>query len=125
MLDELAETGVVFNNAYAPSPICVPGRQCIMSGQLPETCRCFSCGDDLGPGHMTFARRFGQYAYHATCAGKLHHMGADQMQGWTTRMAFDIGLMITGKPDFSSSEKRWNPNRLFVACSRDIVALIS
>ena len=41
ILDELAETGVVFRNAYTPSPICVPGRQCLMSGQLPKTCnRC-------------------------------------------------------------------------------------
>ena len=32
VLDALAETGVVFRNAYTPSPICVPGRQCLMVG---------------------------------------------------------------------------------------------
>ena len=34
-LDWLAKTGTVFRNAYTPSPVCVPGRQCMMSGQLP------------------------------------------------------------------------------------------
>ena len=38
-LDELARTGVVFHNAYTPSPICIPGRQALMSGQFPCTTR--------------------------------------------------------------------------------------
>ena len=89
-LDFLAETGVVFRNAYAASPICIPGRQAMMSGQLPMTCGCHRFGDDLAPDSMTFARRFAQYAYNTACAGKLHHMGADQMQGWTVRIGSDV-----------------------------------
>lgn len=88
-LDELARTGVVFSSAYAPSPICIPGRQCMMAGQLPRTCRCEHFGQDLAPGAMTFARRFAQYAYATVCCGKLHHVGTDQMQGWTDRIAGD------------------------------------
>lgn len=91
-LDRLAETGVVFANAYTPSPICIPGRQCMMSGQLPRTAGCYQFGEDLAPGHMTFARRFSQYAYHTVCSGKLHHLGPDQMQGWTRRIAPDTHL---------------------------------
>lgn len=92
VLDHLASTGVTFSNAYTPSPVCVPGRQCIMSGQLPRTCKCETFWDDLSPGYMTFARRFSQYAYNAVCAGKLHHHGVDQMQGWTKRIAPDAGI---------------------------------
>jgi choline-sulfatase len=88
-LDELARTGVVFANAYTPSPICVPARQCIMSGQLPRTCRCDGAWMDLAPGYHTYARRFAQYAYESVCAGKLHHIGTDQMQGWTRRLCPD------------------------------------
>lgn len=91
-LDRLAESGVVFNNAYTPSPICIPGRQCLMSGQLPGTCNCRVYGEDLAPGYMTFARRFSQYAYKTICSGKLHHYGSDQMQGWTQRIAGDTEL---------------------------------
>ena len=91
-LDWLAETGTVFRNAYTPSPICVPGRQCMMSGQLPQTCGCRRYGEDLPPFSMTFARRFAQHAYRTVCSGKLHHMGPDQMQGWTNRLAPDAAV---------------------------------
>lgn len=83
-LDWLAQDGFVFDNAYTPSPVCVPGRQCMMSGQLPKTNGCEGWVD-LPPGHMTFARRFSEYAYNTLCFGKLHHFGADAMQGWTQR----------------------------------------
>lgn len=89
VLDELARTGVVFRNAYTPSPICVPGRQCLMSGQLPKTAGCEGWMD-LQPGHMTFARHLSRYAYRTVCCGKLHHQGFDQMQGWTDRPAGDL-----------------------------------
>lgn len=90
-LNRLASTGTVFTNAYTPSPICVPGRQCMMSGQLPKTCGCEGW-IDLQPDYMTFARRFAQYAYHTVCAGKLHHLGTDQMQGWTRRISPDAEI---------------------------------
>lgn len=86
VLDELAGTGVVFRNAYTPAPICIPGRQALMSGQFPRTCGCEVFSQDLLPGYMTFARRFSQYAYHTVAAGKLHHTGPDQMQGWCQRI---------------------------------------
>ena len=91
-LDRLAETGVVFRNAYTPSPICVPARQCMMAGQLPKTCQCEGWWD-LAPGYRTFAREFARYAYNTVCSGKLHHLTQDQMQGWTTRIAPDAVML--------------------------------
>lgn len=91
-LDRLAETGVVFRNAYTPSPICVPARQCLMAGQLPETCGCEGWVD-LKPGYRTFAREFSRYAYNTVCSGKLHHLTQDQMQGWSCRIAPDAGMV--------------------------------
>ncbi|MFW5857367.1 MAG: sulfatase-like hydrolase/transferase [Planctomycetota bacterium] len=90
-LDRLAETGVVFRNAYTPSPICVPGRQCLMAGQLPKTCGCEGWVD-LAPGYRTFAHEFWRYAYNTICSGKLHHQGPDQMQGWKQRVAPDAEM---------------------------------
>lgn len=91
-LDHLAETGVVFRNAYTPSPICVPARQCLVSGQLPKTCGCEGW-IDLAPGYRTFPREFSRYAYNTVCSGKLHHLTQDQMQGWTKRVAPDAVMM--------------------------------
>ena len=59
-LDRLAKDSVVFNHAYTPSPVCIPARQCIMSGQFPRTCGCEVFGDDLPPFYRTFARTFSE-----------------------------------------------------------------
>ncbi len=91
VLDRLAETGVVFRNAYTPSPVCIPARQCMMAGQLPKTCSCEGW-IDLEPGYRTFAREFSRYAYNTVCSGKLHHIGQDQMQGWRKRIAPDTEI---------------------------------
>ena len=96
VLDELARTGIVFNNAYTPAPICIPARQSMAAGQLPRTCGCEVFGEDLAPGHMTFARRLSQYGYATVACGKLHHNGTDQMQGWTRR----IGDGMSVRHDF-------------------------
>ncbi len=104
VLDDLARDAVVFNNAYTPSPICIPARQCIGAGQLPRTCKAEKYGDDLPPFSMTFAKRLSQFGYAAVCAGKLHHDGPDQMQGWTTRIGFDMNVepkYIPGRDDQS------------------------
>ncbi|MGS2617778.1 sulfatase-like hydrolase/transferase [Micromonospora sp. LZ34] len=92
VLDALAREGTVFTNAYTPAPICVPGRQSMMAGQFPRTTGCERYGEDLAPGHMTFARRFAQYGYATVACGKLHHTGPDQMQGWTARVGGDVTL---------------------------------
>ncbi|MFP4054902.1 MAG: sulfatase-like hydrolase/transferase [Phycisphaerae bacterium] len=91
-LDWLAETGTRFDNAYTPSPICIPARQCMMTGQLPRTCGVEHYGQDLPPFADTFARRLATVGYNTVCCGKLHHMGPDQMQGWTHRPAGDVSV---------------------------------
>ena len=101
-LDRLAERAVTFDNAYAAAPICVPGRQCLMSGQLPLNCGCQNYGEDLPPGYETFARAFTREAYHTVACGKLHHMGMDQMQGWRQRIGADCQVM----PEFISDRNR-------------------
>ncbi|GAA3485103.1 hypothetical protein GCM10018966_096350 [Streptomyces yanii] len=92
VLDELARTGVVFTNAYTAAPICIPARQSLAAGQFPHTTGCERYGEDLPPGHMTFARRFAQYGYQTVACGKLHHAGVDQMQGWLRRYGADIAM---------------------------------
>jgi len=38
-LDRLAARGTVFENAYTPSPICVPARAALATGQYVHDCR--------------------------------------------------------------------------------------
>ncbi len=91
-LDALAQDGVVFSHCYTPSPICVPGRQAMMTGKTCKHCDCRQYGDDLAPFSNTFAKWLSLHGYQTVCCGKLHHMGPDQMQGWTKRVSGDIQL---------------------------------
>lgn len=93
-LDRLAKDAVVFKNAYTPSPVCIPARQCIVAGQYPRTCHVESYGEDLTPNYRTFAREFSEQGYKTAAAGKLHHMGIDQMQGWQLRIAPDAEVSL-------------------------------
>ncbi len=113
-LDRLAQSGVIFDNAYTPSPICVPGRQALMSGQLPKTCGCNKYGEDLKPEYETFARAFAKLNYATVACGKLHHTGKDQLQGWTNRIGMDVGHAIykdksAGDPMFPKN--KWNDTK--------------
>lgn len=90
-LDWLSESGVTFDNAYTPSPICVPSRQCILAGQYPRTCGCEGWVG-LQPGHMTYAARFGQYGYRTAAFGKMHLIGIDQSKGWQSRPVGDVNF---------------------------------
>jgi choline-sulfatase len=120
VLDELAESGVVFRNAYTPSPICIPGRQCMASGQLPRTCGVEVYGQDLEPNYMTFARRLSQHAYTTTCVGKLHHDGPDQMQGWTNRPAGDVSITPRYIEDRVEDAEGWRTQRLKWSDAKEI-----
>jgi choline-sulfatase len=90
-LDHLAETGIVFRNAYTPSPITVPTMQCLMAGQLPKTCGCEGW-IALQPGYETFPRVFARHAYAAVACGRIMMQGPDQMQGWVHRIGDDAKL---------------------------------
>jgi choline-sulfatase len=109
-IDRLAESGVVFENAYTPSPRCVPARQCMMAGQLPRTSGCEVYGDDLPPQSMTWARRLAQYGYRTVAAGKLHHTGDDKAQGWTDLIGRNGGCNVEpveDEPDGGGGISRW------------------
>jgi len=99
VLDALARDAVVFSNAYTPSPVCVPGRMCMMAGQLPRTCGCEAYGQDLPREYMTWPRMLARYAYMTTACGKLHHMGPDPMQGWLRRIGMDHMMTPRTNPD--------------------------
>lgn len=114
-IDRLADTGVVFENAYTPSPRCVPARQCMMSGQLPRTSGCETYGESLPPESMTWSRRLAQYGYNTVAAGKLHHVGPDKAQGWTKLIGSNGGCnveILDDAPEVTVSDrpggKKWS-----------------
>lgn len=91
-LDGLARNAMIFENAHTPSPVCVPGRQCLATGKYPHQIGCEQFGDDIAPGSQTFARWFSDHGYYTVACGKLHHRGPDQMQGWLHRIGSETAV---------------------------------
>lgn len=46
-LDRLASEGVLFENAYAQSPVCAPSRGSFLTGRYPRTCGPRQNGQDI------------------------------------------------------------------------------
>ena len=91
-LDDLAREAVIFDNAYTPSPVCIPARQCLATGKYPLHIGCEYFGDDLEPGSETWPRRFSEAGYYTVACGKLHHRGPDPMQGWLHRIGSEMAV---------------------------------
>lgn len=91
-LDQLAASAVIFDNAYTPSPVCVPARQCLATGKYPLHIGCEGFYSDLPPNSPTFARWFSDHGYYTVACGKLHHRGPDQMQGWMHRIGSETAV---------------------------------
>jgi choline-sulfatase len=72
-IDQLARLGTRYSNAYSESPICIPARRTIMTGQTPRSHgdRSFMPAEPM-PRQPLLAQCFRDAGYQATAIGKLH-----------------------------------------------------
>lgn len=89
-LDELAGEGVVFDNAYCPSPLCAPSRASMLTGRLPSETGVFDNAAELPASTPTLAHRLRAEGYSTCLAGKMHFVGPDQLHGFDERLTTDI-----------------------------------
>ncbi len=71
-IDRLAESGHVFDRAYAANPICMPNRATIMTGMWPSAHGLRTNGLPLDPRIGTFARVLRSRGWRTAAVGKLH-----------------------------------------------------
>lgn len=71
-IDALASDGVVFTQAYAAYPRCVPSRYAIMSGNNPARAQVPGGREALEPEEVTFAEVLQDAGYATFFAGKWH-----------------------------------------------------
>ena len=90
-LDALAERGVVFDNTYCPSPICVPSRMSMLSGRYPCDNQVWTNSHILDSGIPTFAHAMGAGGYRPVLIGRMHSVGPDQLHGYAERLVGDHG----------------------------------
>lgn len=88
-LDALAETGVVFDSAYTPSPLCAPSRMAMVSGQLPSKIGAYDNAAEIPASTPTYAHYLRCAGYLTALAGKMHFIG-DQLHGYEVRLTPDI-----------------------------------
>lgn len=90
-LDKLAEEGIVFENVYCPSPICVPSRMSMLSGRFPYENSVWTNSHILNSGIPTIAHAMGAAGYNPVLIGRMHALGPDQLHGYTERLVGDHG----------------------------------
>jgi len=112
-LDRLASEGVTFDNAYCPSPLCVPSRMSMLTGRHPFEQECWTNDDYLRSDAATWLHAVGAAGYRPVLAGRLHSMGPDQLHGYAERMVGDHSPNWGGVPrhDLGVLEKANDPWR--------------
>ena len=116
-IDVLAESGVVFDNAYCNSPLCAPSRFSMMSGLLPSRIGAYDNAAHFSADIPTLAHDLRSRGYHTTLSGKMHFVGPDQLHGFEERLTTDIYPSDYGwTPDWEHPQRRpsWYHNMLSV-----------
>ncbi|MDG2479640.1 MAG: choline-sulfatase, partial [Alphaproteobacteria bacterium] len=89
-LDAIAADSTIFDAHYSNSPLCVPARAGLLTGQLPSKVNCFDSGCDYEYSVPTFAHYLRANGYVTAQSGKAHYIGADQLHGLEKRLTMDI-----------------------------------
>jgi choline-sulfatase len=89
-LSSMAESGVVFTNAYCNSPLCAPARACLSTGLLSSANGVYDNGAELSSAVPTMMHLLKLAGYRTTLSGKAHFIGPDQLHGFERRLTTDI-----------------------------------
>jgi choline-sulfatase len=97
----LADRGVVFDNGYCNSPLCVPSRASFMTGKHVHRIGVWDNGIPLASEEPTWAHRLNAAGYDTALAGKMHFIGKDQRHGFRRRLVEDVhGEFNMNPPDW-------------------------
>ena len=107
-LDQLAQEGMRFSNAYAACPVCSPTRASILTGQYPARIGMtqwlggYSEGklahvpyiDHLSPNYTTIASALKSHGYDTWHVGKWHlsKHGEERFDSYPEKLGFDINI---------------------------------
>lgn len=97
-LDRLAGGGVTFDNAFTPSPVCVPARMAMLTGRHPHANVCWTNDDILSSAHPTWLHSLGAAGLRTALVGRMHSMGPDQLRGYAERAVGDHSPHWPGVP---------------------------
>ena len=85
-IDRLAQSGVVFNNAYCQLAVSNPSRASIMTGLRPDSTRVWDLFTKLRdnlPDVVTMPQYFKDNGYHTAAIGKIYHNNIPDTLSWS------------------------------------------
>ncbi len=84
-IDRLAAEGICFDNAYSPTPVCVPARHAVISGKKPFKLDMLKNTGEREEIYNPLAKLVRNKGYYTSAVGKMHfvptreHFGFDRM----------------------------------------------
>ena len=81
-LDKLAADGTQFLNAYTPSPICVPARAALATGEYVHQTRCWSNAQAYQGEPESWGHHLQKQGYRVDSIGKLHYRDSQYDNGF-------------------------------------------
>ena len=81
-LDRLASRGTRFTRAYTPSPICVPARAALATGQYVHKNRCWANAQAYRGVPVSWGHQLMRQGHRVDSIGKLHYRGSDDDNGF-------------------------------------------
>ena len=82
-LDNLANNGMRFNQAYTPSPICISARASFATGTQVFEHQCWDSAQPYYGQHESWMQRLTKKGHEVVSIGKLHYRGADDDTGFS------------------------------------------
>ena len=100
----LADRGVTFENAYCPSPLCVPSRSAFLTGLPVHQVGAWDNSCPLPVTEPTWAHRLNAVGYETTVCGRMSIGGPNQMHGFAQRIHPEMrpGKMGSSFPDWDA-----------------------
>ena len=81
-LDRLASDGTRFTRAYTPSPICVPARASLATGQYVHKNRCWSNAQAYQGEPVSWGHQLMRQGHRVDSIGKLHYRSNEYDNGF-------------------------------------------
>ena len=101
-MDAMAAAGTACTAAYCNSPLCVPSRCALMSGQLPSRTGIFTNGGELPADVPTMGHLMGAAGYRTTLCGRMHFHIPAAYHGFDRQLVGDITAANWGHGDFTA-----------------------
>lgn len=111
-IDALAERGTVFENAYTPSPMCVPTRAAVACGDYVHRIRHWDSATPYDGVRKSWMHKVRDAGVNVTSIGKLHFRSAEDDNGFTEEImpmhvvggvGWPIGLLREDPPKYDGA----------------------